>query len=721
MNVKVLLAIPFLLWGVTALAQDDAAPQDSLKHVQLESIVITATRNERSLQQVPMPVQIVNAAQLKIMGSIRLQDALSEQTGLIIVPQINAQGNGLQLQGFNPDYTLILIDGEPLVGRYTGSLELSRVSVGNIRQIEIVKGPSSSLYGSEALAGVVNILTEPPQMSGGQFSIRYGANQTSDLNTKFSLVNKKIQLGIFGNRYQTAGYDLSPQNFGKTVSPFTNYTVQPKLRWIISPTFEFNLSTRIFHENQQFGFQVVSGNLNTRTFGDGFTKDYNLLPSVTGKFSKKIKSTLRLYATGFQTKTELFSEDGGDLFYQDDFKQKFIRPELVTIIAPKFNHTLTIGAGRIKELVNTSRYGDRNSRTQSTHYGFVQHEWSLTDKTQMISGLRLDQNSVYGSQLSPKWSASHQLHKNLLLKASGGIGFKAPDFRQLYFNFTNSAAGGYSVIGSEVIQSKIAELRALGQIESLLFDLDILDKIRAERSNSINIGMDWNKEKWNGTINGFHNEVYNLIETQVVATTTTGQGIYTYRNIQQAFTRGIESGLQYKPNSNWTLSAGHQLLFAMDRTVYEEVRLGKYFYRDPETLITKRLNKSDYFGLQNRSRHSGNIKVLYRNSSGWEGSARWIWRTKFGVGDIRGNIQGETIPPSDVNSNGILDRFDQFVSGYGLLNLSLAKEFNDGIRFQLGVDNLFNHREPFFIPNLPGRLWYASVVWKFNFKSTIKS
>ena len=87
----------------------------------------------------PMPVTLVPKLQIRSMGSLRLNDVLTEQTGLVVVPQVNGQGNGIQLQGFNPDYTLILIDGEPIIGRYTGSLELSRITVGNIKQIEIVK------------------------------------------------------------------------------------------------------------------------------------------------------------------------------------------------------------------------------------------------------------------------------------------------------------------------------------------------------------------------------------------------------------------------------------------------------------------------------------------------------------------------------------------------------------------------------------------------------
>lgn len=104
--------------------------------------MITATRNERTVGALPMPVTLVQSPQIKMMGSVRLNDVLTEQTGLVVVPQVNGQGSGIQIQGFNPDYTLILVDGEPIIGRYTGSLELSRLTVGNIKQIEIVKGPS---------------------------------------------------------------------------------------------------------------------------------------------------------------------------------------------------------------------------------------------------------------------------------------------------------------------------------------------------------------------------------------------------------------------------------------------------------------------------------------------------------------------------------------------------------------------------------------------------
>jgi len=131
----------------------ETGTSDSLRVQQLEEVVVTGTRSERTLGALPMPVTLLKADLIKTMGSVRLNDVLTEQTGLVVVPQVNGQGSGIQLQGMDPAYTLILVDSEPIIGRNTGTLELSRLAVGNIKQVEIIKGPSSSLYGSDALAG----------------------------------------------------------------------------------------------------------------------------------------------------------------------------------------------------------------------------------------------------------------------------------------------------------------------------------------------------------------------------------------------------------------------------------------------------------------------------------------------------------------------------------------------------------------------------------------
>ncbi|NOS57246.1 MAG: hypothetical protein HOP37_13445, partial [Cyclobacteriaceae bacterium] len=99
-QIKVLLMVGCMAPFV-AMAQGT----DTLHFQQLEEVIITATRNERTMGSLPMPVTLVQMPMIKTMGSVRLNDVLSEQTGLVVVPQINGQGNGIQIQGLNPDYT----------------------------------------------------------------------------------------------------------------------------------------------------------------------------------------------------------------------------------------------------------------------------------------------------------------------------------------------------------------------------------------------------------------------------------------------------------------------------------------------------------------------------------------------------------------------------------------------------------------------------------------
>ncbi len=709
------LAVLLLCWPkIFSFAQ--STKPDSIKTEQLEEVVVTATRNERTMGALPMPVTLISKAQIKTMGSLRLNDVLTEQTGLVVVPQVNGLGNGIQMQGFNPDYTLILMDGEPIIGRYTGSLELSRLTVGNIKQIEIVKGPSSSLYGSDALAGVINIITERPSGKKGSFSSRYGTNKTLDLTGDLSLANDKVGFYAFANRYSTDGFDLSPENFGKTVSPFVNYTFGTKVTFKVINSLDVSLAGRLFNEVQDYNYDVSSNGKSTRSVGDGRVKDWNFNPVLTYRLSSRAKATARLYTTRYATNSiyTLLKTSGADSTSTiDSFTQTFTRPEVNFEYFFNEKHFSTIGAGQTLESVSTPRYGDEK-KNQQTLYGFVQHEWLPIKELTLIGGVRFDKNTIYGSQLSPKFSARFRLNDIISLKGSFGVGFKSPDFRQLYLNFFNQAGGGYSVLGSEVVKEKLSQFEALGQIRSYLFDPALIGKLNAETSTAINLGLhaDFSK-KLKMDFNLFRNDVNNLIEYQIVALTTSNQNIYSYRNIKQAVMQGLEANFVFAYNHKFSSSVGYQLLFAKDKNVDELIDKGEIFWRDPVTLVTQRLKSSEYFGLYNRSRHLGNFKIMYHNKEqGIEGSIRVIYRGKFGLGGIDGNIQGETVPPSDRNGNGIQDSYDSFVKGYALVNVSLAKQLRQ-LRVQGGIDNLFNYTDPVNISNLQGRILYLSLNVKF--------
>ncbi|MEN9952671.1 MAG: hypothetical protein RLZZ520_939, partial [Bacteroidota bacterium] len=177
---KILIQLLLLLITNVAFAQMST---DSASAKSIDEVVVTATRTPRLMGNIAIPVTVINSKTVYQNGSLRLNDILAEQTGINIVEGF---GKGVQVQGLSSEYTLILIDGEPLIGRTGGVLDLSRISVRNIRKIEIVKGPSSSLYGSEAMGGVINIITDGAGQNKTDVGLRYGRFNTLDGTVNFS-------------------------------------------------------------------------------------------------------------------------------------------------------------------------------------------------------------------------------------------------------------------------------------------------------------------------------------------------------------------------------------------------------------------------------------------------------------------------------------------------------------------------------------------------------
>jgi outer membrane receptor for ferrienterochelin and colicins len=220
-----------VLYGCVAAlplaAQEQQAPRDSLWKVELPQVVVTATKGAKALADVPVPTQVVTARDAAAQGAFRLSDLLAEQTGLTLVYD---HGAGLQVQGFDSDYTLILIDGEPVIGRTAGTLDLERLTVADVERVEVVRGPSSSLYGSEALAGVVNIITrKPAEVFKGHAAARYQTHDTFDLTASADLRHERLGGRFLFNRYSSGGYDLDPDVVGPTLPGFTDYTSSARL------------------------------------------------------------------------------------------------------------------------------------------------------------------------------------------------------------------------------------------------------------------------------------------------------------------------------------------------------------------------------------------------------------------------------------------------------------------------------------------------------------
>ena len=223
---------------------------DSTVENELEEVIVTGTKTIRKLSSLPLPALIITQKDIEKSNSTRLSEILNEQAGLITIPDFGG-GEGIQLQGLDSQYTLILIDGLPIIGRSAGTLDINRFSTGNIKQIEIVKGASSSLYGSEAIGGVINIITKRPA-EGFESDLSYytGSNNTNDANLLMNYKKNKIGFTLFTNSYKSDGYDLDENDELNTVEPFKNYTINSKA------TFDFSKKLSISPSNTSLTLEV---------------------------------------------------------------------------------------------------------------------------------------------------------------------------------------------------------------------------------------------------------------------------------------------------------------------------------------------------------------------------------------------------------------------------------------------------------------------------------
>ena len=694
MHFKITIIISFFINSFYAFSQEENIKNDSLKANALKEVIVTATRTERQLSSLPLPVQLISKAQIKQTGALKLNDILEEQTGLIIVPDFGGV-LGIQMQGLDSQYTLILIDGVPLVGRSAGTLDLGRITVNNIKQIEIVKGASSSLYGSEALGGVINIITETPNNSkfNGEFNSRLGTFFTQDNNLNFGFGIKKLKINASINSFSTDGYDLDKTNKEKTVLPFKNLTSQLQLNYKFSDKSSLLVSNRFFNQNNEVETIVnnrnASGKTKTNEFNSHSRFFYN--PNQNLSFSGEF------YATHYFIKDDTRFNDTNAILYDDFFKENLIRPEIRTSYQRR-NTTFTSGFGY--NINNLERTYFAEKAFNNSYYGFLQYDYNVKDKFNVLAGLRYDKNLAYASVLSPKLALNYQFNKQLSVQSSVSYGFKAPDLRQLYFNFENLGVG-YIVLGYNVAPTRLAELQSQGRIENSLISGNFFDKpLNPETSIGYNFGVKHNFKMLKSSVNIFYNEVKNLIDTRGIARLTNGQNIFSYTNIGSVFTQGLEFNSAIKITENIEISGGYQYLIAKDNDIIQDLKDKKIFARDPITSQSFELKQSNYFGLFNRSKHTANFKYFIKIPT-WNinHSFRATYRSKYGL--------------FDTNNNAILDNYDVFAKQYLIFDTSITKIIKEKFEIQIGIDNILNFTDPQNATNFAGRLLYCKVQYNF--------
>ncbi len=683
-----------------------------------DEVVVTANRSERKMGNVAVPTSLINKNTITKTGSLQLQNILSEQTGIVIVNSAlgtslngypNPFGQGVQMLGLDPAYTAILLDGEPLVGRNAGILKLGRIATGNIKQVEIVKGPSSSLYGSEAMAGVINIITEIPVKENLGLQLHQSSNNTWGGTINYANRFNKTGVQFFLNRLSSDGYDLDQNLYGKTVDPSREWNGHLKITQEISSKLQLLLSLRNYDARQDNNYQIYYQSL--PAIVSGFTSEKD--KSSFAQLKYNISPTSKIYFRGFYDKysNESFVNlvKNGLRFDETSFVQSVLKPEVQyeKIRAGKSQYVAGFGANF--EMIDASRYAGKQQL--ATGYAFTQKEWYLVQqKLTIIAGARLDKRNDFAMHVSPRVAVSYKPNSKWKFTASAGLGFKAPDFRHMYLNF-NNAQIGYSLLGTSILWPELQKMQQQGLLQT---GADISrfannQELKPETSFGVHVGAKYTSNKWIAEWGIFRNDIKNLIDVYTLPfARSNGLPIYSYQNINSVFTEGAEMDLKYRFTNRWSVSGGYQFLLAKDKQVLQNIDKDLLYKRDPITLQSSLVTRQDYFGLANRSKNTANFKVLYEdNLQRWDAYFRAVYRGQFGF--------------MDKNGNNIIDSKDEMTAGYWMLNIAASKSFGPALRIQVGAENLLNYTNAIQLPNIPGRTYFININFNINQPTNHKS
>ncbi|MFT4204697.1 MAG: TonB-dependent receptor [Chitinophagaceae bacterium] len=659
-------------------------------------------KSERSA----MPVKVITRRMIELMGSRRLDEVLKEQTGMAIVNNIGggSRSVGVQMQGFGSDYVMILIDGQPMLGRNSGSFDLSRISVANIERIEIIKGASSCLYGSEALGGAINIITKHgavrPQ---GLASVTYGTLNIKDITVEGETpyYHQRGSVSLSGNYYHTDGFNTNPYlTSGTTAPPYDNYSFQGRSRYQLAQNSIVGVSARYGLRrslmSKDWGDDLVSNDYQNE-------KDLNLSATFDHRFADGLRTMTRYYFTRYSTDESLRWTSSTANTSQSVFTQNMHRAEQQ--FDKKWNEQLAFTGGlgfTYEQIKEQSSVGKRN---QYTYFGYLQGDWNPTKDLNFVGGVRYDRTRYYGGKVNPSFGVQYQVLPELRFKAGIGTGFKAPDFKMRYQIFYNPAAN-YLVIGSDMLTQTLATMRENGEIsETRTYIVQQLSQgLKPERSTSFNVGYLWQpKSIFKMETSVFYHKIYNQIDAVLVATGTSIDQIFSYRNLPRAVNKGVETSISVDPFSNLDINIGYQYLIAKDLSVEDSIRAGHWPYSipiyDAATGNSYTPKPSDYWGIENRSRHMLNLKVLYTYQP-WDLTA-----------NVRVNYRGK-YPFGDYNGNQFIDKYDIFVKSQTLVNITFEKKLlNQHLSLRLSVDNLLDFKS-MYIPGQPGRLILGGVTYR---------
>ena len=394
---------------------------------ELDQVVISSTRSTRSIQNIPTRIEFIGSEELVEKGNMKPGDIrmlLAESTGIHVQTTSPTSANAsIRIQGLDGRYTQILKDGFPIYSGASSGLGLLQIPPLDLKQVEVIKGSASTLYGGGAIAGLVNLISKTPTE---ERDLRFQINGTSgrglDINGFYGQRFNKIGTTIFASHNRNGAYD--PAQIGFSAIPqFERYVLNPKLFVYFNDKTKMNFGINTTIENRLGGDMLyIKGkgdNLHqyfeknkTQRYSTQFVLDH----LITQNSSFQIKNSVSYFNRNITIPDYEFEGSQIATFTEANYTSSTEKSEWVAGI--------NIWTDNFKEKEFTAfPLRDYN---QSTIGAFVQNSWKATDWLNLEAGIRTDYVVDYGAVFLPRVSALFQIAEGLTSRIGGGFGYKTP-------------------------------------------------------------------------------------------------------------------------------------------------------------------------------------------------------------------------------------------------------------------------------------------------------
>lgn len=636
-----------------------------MKHspLKLNEVVVTGTGTINKLKNSPVAIDVISQRELQNTNIPTFENAMiALNPSMSFTP--NAMGSYMQLNGLSNRYILVLVDGKKLGGDVGGNVDLNRIDMGNIKRIEVLKGAASSLYGSDAIAGVINIITNKPK-DLVNFSTE---TRFSEYGQFTQNANLYLNVGGFSSstsfqRNQADGWQLNKKEIINDKEIDTDK--QAMLRFY-SDVF-----------SQRFGYKATK-ELSMYVEGSLFDKKFKRPVSAYGFDMKYVDYSFGAGAKYLLKNNGLITLDWNtDRFeyfkaYLKETKDKngvtFMPGDEEFVRRQKYNNINlkgTFNAGKFNKVTVGSEYKVDNlyapadsiggSRNVYTLAFYAQDEINLFGKLNIVPGVRYIYNETFKNRVTPKVSAMYTLH-DFNFRVSYATGFKTPELKQLFMK---------------------TEVTSKGKTTLSVGNKDL----KPESSNYYSVNAEYIKDFLSLAVTGYINNLKNKIDTYEIELTPEeiAEGYNkksSYHNIGRSRIQGVDFTFNSYLGYNLTLGGGYSYVNAKD------LDTGKR--------------------LQRISRHTGNVNLN--------------WFKDFGLFKSNFNLNGR------LQSRRYYDDGDD-ARAYQLWNFATRHTFKsiNGLVFEpgLGIENIFDFVDdkPFnrnYATLSPGRTFYASLKIKFS-------